>query len=98
MKIDYVWPPLQCYQAKHISHFTTINGKLETVASIVTFLFIVAANVLLLYALHKTRTKNFTSRFFIMISFGDIVMGVTVIPLHFVNVYAGDLNSCQPLR
>uniref|UniRef100_A0A7M5V8A9 G-protein coupled receptors family 1 profile domain-containing protein n=1 Tax=Clytia hemisphaerica TaxID=252671 RepID=A0A7M5V8A9_9CNID len=98
-EIAYVWPPQQCFESKQISHFSSTNGKLETIATVLTFVFTVTLNSLLLYALIKTKnTKNFTSRFLIIIACGDLLMACSIIPLHLYNVYEGTLNSCQNLR
>ena len=98
-EIAYVWPPQQCFESKQISHFTSTNGKLETIATILTFVFTVTLNSLLLYALRKTNnTKNFTSKFLIIIALGDLLMACTIIPLHLYNVYSGTLDNCQNLR
>jgi len=76
-----------CKYAKRFSDFSTLNGKLENIATASTLLFIIFSNVMLLYGLYRTKsTKGFTNRMFIIIS-QDLVCGCSVIPIYFAGIY-----------
>jgi len=77
-----------CKYAKRFSDFSTLNGKLENIATASTLLFIIFSNVMLLYGLYRTKsTKGFTNRMFIIISIQDLVCGCSVIPIYFAGIY-----------
>jgi len=91
---------LQCQMSKNISHFNTLNGKLENIAYVFAFVFIVTTNSLLLIGVYRSKCpKTFLCKLFIYISIGDICIAFTTIPAHFLNVYFfEDLQSCATLR
>jgi len=89
-----------CLTEKKLSDFSTLNGKLENIATASTLMFIIFSNVMLLYGLYKTKsTKGFTNRMFIIISIQDLVCGCSVIPIYFAGIYINlSLSSCAILN
>ena len=88
-----------CVLETRWSHFSTLNGKLENIASALTLLFILTSNSLLLYGFYKTKqTNGFTNKMFIVMSISDLICGSIVIPMYFANIYISrDAKNCRQL-
>lgn len=96
MKFPPLPPPPECRETLNEDVVEGINGKLLFAAYVLSMVFIIVANVTLIYGLVRTSGKRFTSstKYFLVLSSTDLLAGVVMMPIQLYVVRAVPNISC----